>query len=53
MLALFVELEIDVERKYNRDVQLFAEGSGDGLVGGLVFRDQVYHTRFFVLFRGN
>ena len=33
MLALFVELEVDVERKYDRDVHLFAEGSGDGLVG--------------------
>ena len=53
MLTLFVELEIDVERKYDRDFHLFAEGSGDGLVGGLVFRDQVDHTRFFVLFRGS
>ena len=51
MLALFVELEVDVERKYDRDVHLFAEGSGDGLVGGLVLRDQVHHAGFFILFR--
>ena len=53
MLALFVEFEVDVERKYDRDVHLFAEGSGDGLVGGLVFRDQVHHAGSFVLFRGS
>ena len=52
MLALFVEFEVDVERKYDRDVHLFAEESGDGLVGGLVFRDQVHHAGSFVLFRG-